>query len=166
MINRLIVSRHAATVEWLRSVAGEDVPVLASATADDVRGKVVYGNLPLHLAAEAYLVFAVTFEQPLPRGEDVLDIEAYGPRVEPFVVRRSRGEAHLWEELTATAPIVGATAPIRPVVPDARDDGDEGELVGAIGTDGVYRSADQWREMGREALFAQRAAERGEEAGK
>lgn len=49
----------------------EHIPVLASATADDVRGKVVYGTLPLHLAALAVKVHAIEFpDYPHERDEE------------------------------------------------------------------------------------------------
>ncbi len=70
MEHQVIVSRHPATVEWLKSLIGEDVPVLAEATEDDVRGKVVYGNLPLHLACVAKAVYAVEFTGTPPRGKE------------------------------------------------------------------------------------------------
>ncbi len=46
----------------------EYVPVIANATADDVRGKIVYGNVPLHLACLAELVVAIEFSGDAPRG--------------------------------------------------------------------------------------------------
>lgn len=54
----VIVTRHKGTVDWLaaKGIAG---PVLEHATAEDVRGKHVYGVLPLHLAAEATSVHVV-----------------------------------------------------------------------------------------------------------
>ena len=54
----VIVSRHAGAVEWLRrqGIAGT---VIEQATADDVAGKVVIGNLPMHLAAEAHQVGSI-----------------------------------------------------------------------------------------------------------
>ena len=57
----IIVSRHTATIDFIRSQAGLDdsVPVLESATAVDCFGCVVYGNLPLHLAAAAIAVLPV-----------------------------------------------------------------------------------------------------------
>lgn len=66
----LIVSRHPATIEFLRAERPHlaDVPVIESATADDVRGKIVYGNLPLHLASKAHTVCAVEFYNHAPRG--------------------------------------------------------------------------------------------------
>lgn len=84
--NTIIVTRHSATAEWLKTVAPAGTPVVASVTAEEVRGKVVYGNLPLELAAEAHTVYAVSFETPLPRGVDVTNIAAHGPYLRAFVV--------------------------------------------------------------------------------
>lgn len=68
----VIVSRHPAAVEFLRQNDARfaDAPVLESATADDVRDRVVGGNLPLHLAAEAAMVVTVEFTGPAPRGQE------------------------------------------------------------------------------------------------
>ena len=54
----LIVTRHAALVEWL-AAQGITGDVKAQVTAADVRGRRVIGVLPLHLAAEAAEVVAV-----------------------------------------------------------------------------------------------------------
>lgn len=67
-----IVSRHPAAIAFIREVAPEfkDAPVLAEATVEDVRGNIVAGNLPLHLAAEAAEVWAVEFTGEPPRGKE------------------------------------------------------------------------------------------------
>lgn len=54
----VIVSRHAGAIEWLarRDIVGE---VIAQATPEDVRGRIVVGNLPLHLAALAVKVGSI-----------------------------------------------------------------------------------------------------------
>lgn len=49
-----IASRHAGTVEILRSRYGQDLPVLSgNLEAEEVKGKFIIGTLPPHLAAEA-----------------------------------------------------------------------------------------------------------------
>lgn len=62
----IIVTRHAGLIAWLaqRGITGH---VIAQATVADVRGKRVYGVLPLHLAAEAAEV--VTVDMPLLKPE-------------------------------------------------------------------------------------------------
>jgi hypothetical protein len=89
MVERVIVSRHPAAVEFIRSAAPEfrTAPVLGQATPDDVRGKVVAGNLPLHLAALAAEVVAVEFDGIPPRGTEytAADMAAAGA-----VLRRYR----------------------------------------------------------------------------
>lgn len=106
----LIVSRHPAAVEFIRrealggmdaiyvtddggfhvTSAGEQrfVPVLSEVTADDVRGKHVAGNLPLHLAEVAEAVYAVEFAGPPPRGREytVEEMEAAGANLRKYVV--------------------------------------------------------------------------------
>lgn len=46
------------------------VAVLASARPEDVRGRVVYGNLPLHLACLASEIVAIEFSNVPPRGQE------------------------------------------------------------------------------------------------
>ena len=66
------------------------IPVLSSATADDVRGKRVYGNIPLHLAALAAEVVAIEFDGEAPRGvEYTLDeMRRAGARLVAYKVQR------------------------------------------------------------------------------
>jgi len=82
MSDRIIVTRHAAAVEFIRQQRPEfaDAPVFSEVSAEDVRGKVVAGNLPLHLAAEAETVFAIAFTGPPPRGREytLADMRAAG----------------------------------------------------------------------------------------
>jgi hypothetical protein len=123
-MDRVIVSRHPAAVEFVRRhlssdtveytlssdgsrlfaqpISGvvlhsddvaaigrmPDVPVLASATAEAVRGKEVFGNLPLHLAAEAELVHAIEFPAAPPRGAEytVDDMLKAGAVLRPYYV--------------------------------------------------------------------------------
>lgn len=87
----IIVSRHPAAVEFIRTEmpAFRDAPVLASATADDVRGAIVGGNLPLHLAAEAAIVVAVEFRGDAPRGAEysIEEMRAAGAHLRAYQVR-------------------------------------------------------------------------------
>ena len=60
----VIISRHAAAIEFIRQADHRfaDAPVITgNASAADVAGKVVAGNLPLFLAAEAAEVVSVEF---------------------------------------------------------------------------------------------------------
>ena len=68
----LIVSRHTAAIDFICSADRRfaDAPSLTAATPDDVRGKVVAGNLPLHLAALAAEIVAVEFSGNPPRGTE------------------------------------------------------------------------------------------------
>jgi len=70
----LVVTRHQGLVDLARrmGLATDGCPVLAHASADDVRGKVVLGVLPLHLAAEAKAVVSIDLDLPLDlRGKDL-----------------------------------------------------------------------------------------------
>jgi len=79
---RIIVSQHPAAVEFVRRELPEfsGAPVLTTATPDDVRGRVVAGNLPLHLAALAAEVIGIQFAGPPPRGREygIQDMYAAG----------------------------------------------------------------------------------------
>ena len=85
----VIVSRHAGAIEWLaeQGVVG---PVVAQATTEDVRGRIVIGNLPLHLAAIAEVVGNIdlpglTAEQ---RGKDLTpeEMDAAGAAIRWYAV--------------------------------------------------------------------------------
>jgi hypothetical protein len=84
-VNTIIVSRHPATVAWLKERFPQS-SVMAEVTADDVRGMHVVGNLPLFLAAQAARVTAVEFSGPPPRGTELTEVEAAGIRLADYVV--------------------------------------------------------------------------------
>jgi len=76
-MKKLVVTRHPALVDYLRErgLVGDGVEVLTHATADDVRGRHVYGVLPLFLASEAARVTEIPLALvPEMRGQE-LDIE-------------------------------------------------------------------------------------------
>lgn len=87
----VIVTRHAGLVAWLasRGITGE---VKAQVGPDDVRGKRVYGVLPLHLAAEAAEVVTVDMPdlKPEQRGQDLTpaEMDAAGAVMTAYSVRR------------------------------------------------------------------------------
>ena len=86
----LIVSRHPATVAFVKALYGPDCEVKAEVTADDVRGRIVVGNLPMQLAALCREMHAVEFAETPPRGTE-LDAEAmtrYGARIVGYKVQR------------------------------------------------------------------------------
>lgn len=107
----VIISRHAAAIDfclsrWHEAVTaaadqvgcrsdldkldGGRVPrvITGNATAEDVAGNVVVGNVPLKLAALARLVLAVEFDGTPPRGGEYTasDMEAAGAKLRPYVV--------------------------------------------------------------------------------
>ena len=86
----IIVTRHEGAVEWLKQnyVVGK---VISHATAEDVRGKVVYGVLPLHLAAEAEAVWIIQMDLPAElRGKDLTpdQMDACGAKLVKYEVRK------------------------------------------------------------------------------
>jgi hypothetical protein len=105
MTQRIIVSRHPAAIEFIRSAAPEftTAPVLSQASPEDVRGKVVAGNLPLHLAALAAEVVAVEFDGAPPRGTEytAADMAASGAVLRRYRVQsvtRTDGHQIEWSD--------------------------------------------------------------------
>lgn len=87
--NNIIVTRHAGLVEFLaaRGITGV---VVAHATAEDVKGKDVYGVLPLHLAAMCRTVTSVDMNLPADkRGAELTsaEVEKYFVDMTTYVVR-------------------------------------------------------------------------------
>ena len=86
----VIVSRHPAAIAFIQKMDERFVgaPTFAAVTAEDVRGKVVAGNLPLHLAAHTYKVVAVEFKGDAPRGHEYTleDMEEAGATLVEYAV--------------------------------------------------------------------------------
>jgi len=86
----VIVSRHPAAVAFIHEEMPEaaSAPVMESVSADDVRGKIVIGNVPLSLAAVAEKVIAVEFDGVPPRGAEygVEEMRAAGARLTAYRV--------------------------------------------------------------------------------
>lgn len=90
-MDMVIVSRHEAAVEWIHKTLDipADTPVISgNATPDDVRGKIVIGNIPMALAAITSTVWAVEFDGPPPRGSEytVEQMKRAGARIVPYMV--------------------------------------------------------------------------------
>lgn len=88
----IIVSRHPAAIEFIRANDARflTAPVITgNATPDDIRGRIVAGNIPLHLAALADEVVAVEFDGIPPRGQEynVADMVSAGARLASYVCR-------------------------------------------------------------------------------
>jgi len=76
-MTKIIITRHPALADYLREqgLVGDGVEVLTHASVEDVRGRHVYGVLPLFLAAEAARVTEIPLAlTPEMRGKE-LDIE-------------------------------------------------------------------------------------------
>jgi len=91
-MKRIIVTRHPATVEFIRRERPEfaDAPVIESATPHDVWDAEVAGNLPFHLAALARKVLAVEFPTAPPRGNEytLAQMDVAGARLVEYRVTR------------------------------------------------------------------------------
>jgi putative CRISPR-associated protein (TIGR02620 family) len=91
----IIVTRHNTLVQWLaqHGITGK---VISQATADDVRGKIVYGILPLWLAAEAESVTEVSMSglplearQRVNGGDYTTEqMNDWGAEMRTFIVRK------------------------------------------------------------------------------
>lgn len=102
-VERLIVSRHQAAVEFIKQHPGwADAFAKADVNSGDVRGKIVAGNLPLHLAALCREVWALEFSGKPPRGSEYSldDMRAAGARLVPYTVQKG-GERALLTALLA-----------------------------------------------------------------
>ena len=91
----IIVSRHDATVRLLRKRFPRlgEVPVYTHVSTDTIDGKIVIGNLPLHLAARANVVYNVSIDVPPDlRGKELSeeDLERCNVRLEPYCVLQAR----------------------------------------------------------------------------
>ena len=91
MNNKIIVTRHQGTVEWLQR-RGIKAPVLPRAKRTDVENRVVYGVLPVMLAAYAKEVWIIEIPH-LPfmaKGVELSadDLEKYGAKLVHYKVRR------------------------------------------------------------------------------
>jgi putative CRISPR-associated protein (TIGR02620 family) len=87
----VVVSRHAGAIEWLRRRfpdISNGAEILATAGPDDVRGRIIIGNVPLQLAALADEVWAIEFAGAPPRGAEygVDDMERAQARVHRYRV--------------------------------------------------------------------------------
>lgn len=88
----LIVTRHSGAVEWLRrrGITGE---VISHATEEAVRGRRVFGVLPLALAAEAAEVWSIDLPglRADQRGVDLTpeEMDDAGASLRGYVVRRA-----------------------------------------------------------------------------
>lgn len=90
---KIIVTRHKPLVDWLRA-QGVMAPVIEHASAADVRGKHVYGVVPMYLAAVARTVTEVSMpgltlaQRKRRRDLSVAEMDAAGANLQTFVVRR------------------------------------------------------------------------------
>jgi len=91
MNNEIIVTRHRGTVEWLQR-RGIKAPVKPRAKRTDVENRVVYGVLPVMLAAYAKEVWIIEIPH-LPfmtEGVELSadDLEKYGAKLVQYSVTR------------------------------------------------------------------------------
>ena len=63
-MERILITRHKALAEFLNQQGIKFDKIIEHATAEDVKGKDVYGVLPLHLAALANTITSVDLNLP------------------------------------------------------------------------------------------------------
>jgi len=92
----VVVTRHIGLLEWLaaRGINGKVIPHVSS--IEEIRGRVVYGVLPLALAAHAAIVYSVEMPKLRPemRGKELSskEMEEAGARLQGYTVRKELGE--------------------------------------------------------------------------
>ena len=108
-MTKLIITRHAGAVEWLRR-RGIEGEVIAHATPDQVRGRICYGVLPLNLAALASEVWAIDMPdlEAADRGRDLTpdEMDSAGAELVCYVVLPTNREC-LIQRLNAHADATG-----------------------------------------------------------
>jgi len=92
MRESIVVTRHPALVQYLieLGLVPEGTPVVAHATAGDVKGKDVYGVLPLRLAVHARRVVEVPLDIPAElRGKELSleQVKKYAGEPRAYVVQ-------------------------------------------------------------------------------
>lgn len=95
--NALLLWNDGTVAEWIVSQAPAPVlvakvPIIrGNATPEDVRGKHVYGNVPLCLACEASIVYAIEFDGTPPRGTEygIEEMRAAGAKLTAYTVRKA-----------------------------------------------------------------------------
>lgn len=89
----VIVSRHPGTIAWLKNhgITGKIISHVSDPA--QIAGKIVIGNVPMHLAVQAHAV--VTIDMPsLPtdrRGQDLTpeEMDSFGARMTAYKVTRA-----------------------------------------------------------------------------
>lgn len=86
----VIITRHSGLIEWLKR-QGIEGNVISQATSSDVAGKIVIGNLPLHLAVLTERIGSIDMPQ-LPaadRGRDLSpeEMDNFGAAINWYTVR-------------------------------------------------------------------------------
>lgn len=79
-MKKILITRHEALVEFLQKQGLEFDMVVSHADAETVKGKDIYGVLPLHLAALANTITSVDLNLPAEmRGKELSleDVERY-----------------------------------------------------------------------------------------
>lgn len=68
----LIVSKHPSVTQFIKdqAILGDDIRVISDPKPEDVSGNIVYGNLPLELAALCHLVIMVEYDADPPQDPD------------------------------------------------------------------------------------------------
>jgi len=88
----IIVSRYIAEIEFLwREVQSlKDAPQFTFVGIEEVRGNIVFGNVPMYLASEAAAVVAIEYTGFPPRGDGfgIEEMDKSGAKLTAYVVSK------------------------------------------------------------------------------
>lgn len=93
-MERILITRHQALAEFLTQQGIKFDKVIEHAAAEDVKGKDVYGVLPLHLAALANTITSVDLNLPVEmRGKEltIADVGEYFNSLTTYKVSKIEG---------------------------------------------------------------------------
>lgn len=93
-MERILITRHPALAQFLTQQGIKFDKIIDHATAEDVKGKDVYGVLPLHLAALANTITSVDLNLPAKmRGKEltIADVGEYFNSLTTYKVQKIEG---------------------------------------------------------------------------
>jgi CRISPR-associated protein Csx16 len=87
----VIVTRHQPAIDWLKLQGIEGQVINHVTSLEQIKDKIVIGNLPLHLACEAQEVWSIELDlPPNRRGTELTidDMQQYNARLERYKITR------------------------------------------------------------------------------
>lgn len=89
--NNVIITLHAGLVEWLKR-RGIEGPVYTRVKHNDIKGKHVFGSLPVYLAASAarYTIITMSKNSGTPKDLTADEMDELDARMETFEIRKKK----------------------------------------------------------------------------